>query len=233
MGWFNRLRQRAETGDPVDDRTAERVLDMALRQAEDFGMRRFTIDDLARRVGLSRVTIYRHFPKKDLLINALLTRELHRFLSKAETVVEAQPTPVAKLTEGLVFCVVYLREHRLLNRLLRTEPEIILPYLTTQAAETVAEAREWIAGLVRAEIDAGRITIPAPDVDSFAELLVRMVLSLVLTPETVLPIDDEAERRRVIELYFIPLTRRFETAAAERAATTAAQPAAAQPADSL
>ncbi|MWK38501.1 TetR family transcriptional regulator [Actinomadura sp. J1-007] len=93
MGWFNRLRQRAETGDPVDDRTAERVLDMALRQAEDFGMRRFTIDDLARRVGLSRVTIYRHFPKKDLLINALLTRELHRFLSKAETVVEAQPTP--------------------------------------------------------------------------------------------------------------------------------------------
>ncbi|MWK38502.1 hypothetical protein GEV43_33665 [Actinomadura sp. J1-007] len=78
--------------------------------------------------------------------------------------------------------MVYLREHRLLNRLLRTEPEIILPYLTTQAAETVAEAREWIAGLVRAEIDAGRITIPAPDVDSFAELLVRMVLSLVLTP---------------------------------------------------
>ncbi|GAA2638075.1 TetR/AcrR family transcriptional regulator [Actinomadura fulvescens] len=206
----------------MDDHTAERVLDAALQQAEDFGVRRFTVDDVARRVGLSRVTIYRHFPKKDALLSALLMRELRRFLSKAETVVTAQPTSAAKLTEGLLFCVTFLRQHRLLNRLLKTEPELILPYLTTQAAGPVAEAREWIAGLVRAEIAAGRIAIPEPDIDSFAEILVRIVLSLVLTPETVLPIEDNAERQRVIELYFVPLTQRFTPAADHPAAPAAA-----------
>ncbi|REE99380.1 TetR/AcrR family transcriptional regulator [Thermomonospora umbrina] len=222
MGLFDGLLHRARTSEPADDHTAERVLDAALQQAEDFGLRRFTIDDVARRVGLSRVTIYRHFPKKDSLLSALVMRELRRFLSKAETVVDAQPTSAAKLTEGLHFCVTFLREHRLLNRLLRTEPELILPYLTTRAAGPVAEAREWIAGLVRAEITAGRIEIPDPDIDSFAELLVRIVLSLVLTPETVLPIEDDAERRRVIDLYFIPLTQRFTPTADSRPATAGA-----------
>ncbi|SFQ10392.1 DNA-binding transcriptional regulator, AcrR family [Amycolatopsis arida] len=201
------LLQRALSGDPPDDANTDRILGAALEQAEDFGLRRFTVDDVARRVGLSRVTIYRYFPKKDQLLNALIMRELRRFLTKADAVLAAQPNPEAKLIEGLNFCVDYLRGHRLLNRLLRTEPELILPHLTVKAGGLLAAARSWVAGHIRAEVKAGRITLPDEDIDGAAELIARNVLSLVLTPETVLPLDSPEERRRLADLYFAPLVR--------------------------
>src|SRR2546423_14984287 len=103
------LLQRAFDTDGPDDKTAARIMGAALTQAEDFGLRRFTVDDVARRVGLSRVTIYRYFPKKDQLLNALVLREMKRFLTKVDAVVEAQATPEEKLIEGLSFSLGYLR----------------------------------------------------------------------------------------------------------------------------
>ncbi|GAA1669448.1 TetR/AcrR family transcriptional regulator [Fodinicola feengrottensis] len=199
------LLQQALAAELPDDATAERILGAAFEQAEDFGLRRFTIDEVARRVGVSRVTVYRYFPKKDLLLNALLMRELRRFLTKVDAVLAAQSTPDAKLVEGLVFCLEFLRGHKVLNRLLRTEPELILPLLTVKAGDVLAAARGWIAGHIRAEIAAGRLALPDEDVEGVAELIARNVLSLVLTRDTVLPIDSPSGRRRIAELYLAPI----------------------------
>lgn len=201
------LLRRALGTDLPDDATTERILGAALQQAEDFGLRRFTIDDVARRVRVSRVTIYRYFPKKDQLLNAVLMRELRRFLTKVDAVLADQPTPEAKLIEGLTFCLAFLRGHRLLNRLLRTEPELILPHLTTQAGNLIAAGRAWIAGHIRAEVAAGRLALPDQDIDSAAELIARTVISLVITPQTVLPVDSPEGQRRLAELYLAPIVR--------------------------
>lgn len=206
------LLQHALDAELPGDETSERIMGAALTQAEDFGLRRFTVDDVARRVGLSRVTIYRYFPKKDQLLNALILREMKRFLTKVDAVLEAQPTPEEKLIEGLSFSLVYLRGHRLLNRLLRTEPELILPHLTVQAGGLFAAARARIATHFRAEVAAGRLSLPDDDIDGMAELLIRIVVSLVLTPETVLPVDDDVERRRIAELYLTPIVRSLRLA---------------------
>ncbi|HEX4395691.1 MAG TPA: hypothetical protein VH084_29790, partial [Mycobacterium sp.] len=45
------LLRRALDTDLPDDETAARILTAAFDQAEDFGLRRFTMDDVARRVG--------------------------------------------------------------------------------------------------------------------------------------------------------------------------------------
>jgi AcrR family transcriptional regulator len=201
------LLRRALEAELPGDETAERIMGAALEQAEDFGLRRFTVDDVARRAGLSRVTIYRHFPKKDQLLDALILREMKRFLTKVDAVVGAQPTTEGKLVEGLSFSLMYLRGHRLLNRLLRTEPELILPHLTVRAGGLFAAARARIAAHFRAEIAAGRLGLPEEDVDGIAELLIRIVVSLVLTPDTVLPVDSEEGRRRLAELYLAPIVR--------------------------
>jgi AcrR family transcriptional regulator len=220
------LLRDALASDPPDDETSSRILTAAFDQAEDFGLRRFTMDDVARRVGVSRVTIYRYFPKKDQLINALLMRELRRFLTKLEAVIEAESTSEAKLSEGLLFCLAFLREHRVLNRLLRTEPELILPYLTTKADTVVAAARGWIARLIRGEVAAGRIELPEQDIEMLAELLVRTVISLVITPTTVLPVDSPEGQRRLVEVYVKPLVAavRPRSAPPSVPATTAAVP---------
>jgi AcrR family transcriptional regulator len=200
------LLRRALATDPPDDQTASRILGAAFDQAEDFGLRRFTIDEVARRVGISRVTIYRHFPKKDQLIDALLMREMRRFLTRLDAVIEAQPGPETKLTEGLAFCLDLLRGHRLLTRLLRTEPELILPHLTTKGAPVISAARGWIARLIRNEIIQGRVvSLPDDDVEVIAEILVRIVISLVISPDTALPVDSPDAQRRLAQRYLDPV----------------------------
>jgi AcrR family transcriptional regulator len=186
------------------DEPSERILDAATSQAEDFGLRRFTVDDVARRVGLSRVTIYRYFPKKDQLIEAILLRQLRRFLDEIDAAVAPYETLEERLVEGFVFAITYLRNHRLLNRLLRTEPELLLPHLTVRGAPVIAAGREFIAGFARREAQQGGLPLSVEEIEAVSELLARAVLSFVLTPESVLGLKTQAEIRDFAEHYLAP-----------------------------
>jgi AcrR family transcriptional regulator len=191
-------------GAPPADEAGERILEAATEQVEDFGIRRFTIDDVARRVGVSRVTIYRHFPKKDRLVEAVLLRELHRFLRAVNKAVEPYDTLEDRLVEGFVFALTYLRKHRLLNRLLRTEPELLLPALTVNAGSVLAAGREFIAGFARREAQGGGLPLTDEEIEGVSELLARAVLSFVLTPQSALGLRTPAETRRFAEHYLAP-----------------------------
>jgi AcrR family transcriptional regulator len=196
------------TGAPPVDESAERILGAAIQHAEDFGIRRFTIDDVARRVGVSRVTVYRHFPKKDRLIEAVVMHELHRFLRAIGNAVEPYETLEEKLVEGFVFALTFLREHRLLNRMLRTEPELLLPALTVHATPVLSAGREFVAGFVRREAArGGGLPLTDQEIDALSELLARSVLSFVLTPESVLGLRGEAEIRHFAEHYLATTLR--------------------------
>lgn len=195
------------TGAPPEHEGAERILAGAIQHAEDFGLRRFTIDDVARRVGVSRVTVYRHFPKKERLVEAVVLHEVHRFLRAIDTAVEPCETLEDKLVEGFVFAMAFLRKHRLLNRLLRTEPELVLPALTVHAEPILAAAREFIAGFARREAQDGKLPLTGQEIDAVSELLARAVLSFVLTPESVLGLRTEAEIRHFADHYLATTLR--------------------------
>jgi AcrR family transcriptional regulator len=186
---------------PGTDDARGRILAGAIQQVEDFGLRRFTVDDVARRVGVSRVTIYRHFPKKGRLVEAVLLHELRRFLRAIDAAVEPYETLQERLVEGFVFALTYLREHRLLNRLLRTEPELLLPALTVDATPVLAAGREFVAGFARREAARGGLPLAEEEIDAVSELLARVVLSFVLTPESVLGLRTPSETRRFAEHY--------------------------------
>ena len=198
------------------DSTSERILAAASEQVEDFGLRRFTIDDVARRLRISRVTIYRHFPKRDRLVEAVLLRELHRFLRAVDAAVEPYEALEDRLVEGVVFALSYLRRHRLLQRLLRTEPELILPALTVNASGVLAASREFIAGFARGEAERGGLPLADDEIEGIAELLARAVLSFVLTPESVLGMRSDAEVRRFAEHYLAPTLRALAELPKER-----------------
>jgi AcrR family transcriptional regulator len=187
--------------------TSERILAAAARQVEDFGLRRFTIDDVARRLGVSRVTIYRYFPKRDRLVQAVLLRELHRFLERVGAAVEPWPTLEQKLVEGVVFAIGYLRRHRLLQRVLRTEPELLLPALTLRAGPILKAGREFIAGFARVEAEQGGLPLTEAEIDAISELLARAVLSFLLTPDSVLGMRTEQQVRAFAEHYLAPTLR--------------------------
>lgn len=188
---------------------SERILDAALQQVEDFGVRRFTVDDVAGRVGLSRVTIYRYFPTKDQLIQAVMLRELQRFTADVEAVVDKHDTPDERAIEGFVFGLATLRKHELLNRLLRTEPELILPLLTVNAAPVLATGREFIAGLIRRKVEQDGRTHDEEAIEGQSELISRIVVSFILTPDSVIELKTQAGIRRFAERHVRPMLQPF------------------------
>ena len=196
-------------GAAAAEEASERILRAAVQQIEDFGVRRFTVDDLARRVGLSRVTIYRYFPRKEALIEEVLLSELRRFLVDVDAVMTEFDTLEDRSVEGFVFGLTFLREHTLLQRLLRTEPELILPLLTTKGAPVVEAGRKYIEYVARREATEAVLPVSDRDIAVLSELLARAVLSFVLTPESVMGLRDEAEIRAFAERYLRPVIRAF------------------------
>lgn len=64
---------RAPLGMP--DASTEAILDAALTEFDQHGIRRVALDDVARRAGVSRTTIYRRFANRDDLVAAVMDRE--------------------------------------------------------------------------------------------------------------------------------------------------------------
>jgi len=198
---------QAPDRDEDPDAVTERILDAALGQFEDFGLRRSTMEDIARRCGLSRITIYRRFPKKENLIEAVVLRELRNFLGDLGSVGGACATPEDRMIERVAFALQYLRRHPLLCRLLRTEPEAILPSLTVNGGAVVDLAREHSAALIRRDL-FGTQAPPADAerrIQTVAELGVRIVLSFILTPSSAIPMDTLEDARAFARDLIAPL----------------------------
>ena len=60
---------------PGADPAAAAILDAAVVEFERQGFRRVALDDVARRAGVSRMTIYRRFASRDELVSAVIDRE--------------------------------------------------------------------------------------------------------------------------------------------------------------
>ncbi|GAB2866103.1 TetR/AcrR family transcriptional regulator [Actinocorallia aurea] len=107
------------------------MLDAARDCVLAVGVRRTTLTDIARRAGVSRMTLYRRWPDVSTIVGDLMTRE---WLTLAASVVEADASGDARsrLVETLVRGTVAFRAHPLLRKIVEVDPEMLLPYLLTR-----------------------------------------------------------------------------------------------------
>jgi AcrR family transcriptional regulator len=199
------LAQVLQSGQPVDA-IGERVLDGALEQFLKFGLRRSTMEDVAKRAGLSRITIYRRFPTKRDLVVAVIMREARRALHAIDSAVAPLSKIEDRFVEGFVVSLRIARDHALLQRLLATEPEMVLPYLTSEAGPVLAVARTFLANHIKRAQDLGAVRRFEPE--PVAELLVRLTQSFLLTPEGAIRLDDDRRARAFAREYIAPLLMR-------------------------
>ncbi|HEY1832475.1 MAG TPA: TetR/AcrR family transcriptional regulator [Acidimicrobiales bacterium] len=171
----------------------EHVLDAALAAFMDFGIRRTTMGEIARRSGVSPATLYRRFPGKDQLVWAVGRREAARFVAGVDAAVDREADAESQLVELFMGFVRGLRQNRLLPRLMATEPEVVLPFLTTQGAPVLVLGRAYLAEVIRRLQADGHL--PVVDPEPAAEMVARVALSLALTPQTCIPLDDDEAAR--------------------------------------
>src|SRR5205085_573019 len=135
---------------PPDDAVSERILDAALGLAAASGIRHLAMDDVASRAGVGRMTVYRRFGDKSRLVEALAIREGRRCLAELDAAAAPDQAAADQVAEGFVTSVRLSREHPLLNRLARIEPESVLRALTDDGAALFVLARTFLAARLRA-----------------------------------------------------------------------------------
>ena len=189
--------------EPPDDALSERILDAALALAAGFGLRNLTVDDVARRAKVGRMTVYRRFGTKQRLVDALTVRESRRCLAELDAAAPVDAPADEQVAAGFVTALRIAREHPLLNRLARVEPETVLEAFTADGSRLFATMRAFAAARMRAAQEAG--VLGAVAVDETAELGVRLCISFVLIQESVLPIEDEEAARDIARRLLMPL----------------------------
>ncbi|MEU0545597.1 TetR/AcrR family transcriptional regulator [Nocardia sp. NPDC005978] len=193
-------------GSAPEDRNQAKVLDAAMLAFLDFGIKRTSMVEVARRGGLSLATLYRRYAGKNDLIQAVGLWQTRQFINSVDTAVQSQVDRDASAQDQIVTLFIAfiegLRGNRLLVRLLKTEPEIVLPYLTVQGAPVIELGRDYLAEFITRLQAEGKL----PDYDPLplAEMVARNALSLALTPQTVIPLDDPVALRRFAVDHVVP-----------------------------
>ena len=189
-----------------DDITT-RILGATLEQAELVGMRRITMEDVARRSGVGRATLYRRFPTKAALIDAVVLAEARRYFDGNAQACSHATTLEDRLVFGTVFTVTFLREHALLKKLLRTEPETILPSLTIEAGPILDFAIDQSAAELRTEIYGVAAITPDQErhLRTVAELHTRLTLSFIVTQHSSVNLATIDDTRAFVRQYLLPM----------------------------
>jgi len=190
------------TGRPKKpDPTAERILAAGMAELMEFGFRRTTIDDVARRAGVVRMTVYRRFPAKEALMQAIAARQVREFMLSVDRAV-APDAPIGdRLVEGFVVTVGAIRKNRLLGRMMSSDPEATMTVLTVKAEPALALARSYLAAFIRANVKtAGR-----KEADWAAESVLRLLQSFAVTRGSAIPLDDPEGLRDYARKFVLPL----------------------------
>ncbi|MEU5299591.1 TetR/AcrR family transcriptional regulator [Streptomyces noursei] len=215
MGDERKLPDRALERAPGDGGAlTEKILDAAREQFMTFGLRRSTVDDVAKRAGVSRVTVYRRVGNKDELVQRVLLREYRQFVAEVDAAVAGLPTMEERMVEGFAAVLRLIRGHPLIGGLMRLEPETMLPYLTVESGPSFLAMRGYLAGHLRR---ARRVTEEeggegdereSGDPVAVAELMVRITVSFLLNPVSCFELDDDEKARGFARRYLTPLLDR-------------------------
>src|SRR5918998_1381275 len=113
----------------MSQRHADPLLEAARDCVLAVGVRRTTFSDVARRAGVSRMTLYRRFPDLEALLSALMTHEFGRLVDAARERARGE----TQRERVVAFCVDgprSLAADPLFRRLLDVDPDLLLPYVT-------------------------------------------------------------------------------------------------------
>jgi TetR/AcrR family transcriptional regulator, repressor for uid operon len=200
------LLQRAigSTVEPPDDPLSERILDAALEISAASGVKNLTMDEVADRAGVGRMTVYRRFGNRERLEETLAVREARRCLAELDSTVDPGAPVADQIAQGLLTSLRLIREHPLLERMSRVEPAAALAALTSEQAAVFAMSRAFVAARIAESQRESKIRHDL-DPEQAAEILVRLSLSFLLIPQSALPLDDDERMAAIARTMIAPV----------------------------
>jgi AcrR family transcriptional regulator len=185
---------------PGPDAASRAILDAALVEFERYGFRRVALDDVARRAGVSRTTIYRRFANRDDLVGAVIEREnVSLFADIAAELKDAKPQSNIYV-EAFKLSILRFRRHRVLNQMMKDEPALVLEL----AHRHYGAAIERMAAALRVIFPEGFADrIGEAAVNDLADTILRYALMALLIP-SVEPLETADDIRSFATRHFLP-----------------------------
>jgi AcrR family transcriptional regulator len=156
----------------TDAGVRDRVMDAVLVCVDRVGLGNFALEDVAAEAGVSRATIYRHFEGgRDQLLRDAITREVGRFWADLAAEVAGIESLEGRLVAGIMSANQRIAGHQLLQKLLGSEPEELLPSLFESESIVNVLLRQYLEELLASE----RLR-PGVDPAEAADYLARMLV---------------------------------------------------------
>jgi AcrR family transcriptional regulator len=133
--------------------TADLALDAARESILAVGWSRTTLTEVARRAGVSRMTIYRHWTDMGALLADLMTREWGGLMH----VPPRRGTALDQLVAAVVGTVRAVRTNPLFARIIELDPEQLLPYLLERPGRSQSLVLAALVDQVRIGQETGEI----------------------------------------------------------------------------
>jgi AcrR family transcriptional regulator len=188
------------SGELGGDELATHLLNIGGALLAEYGLHRWSMDDVAERAGVGRTSVYRKFSSRDDLVHAVLARELRQTFESITEAAADFDTLEDKIVEGALVALGTI-EGSLVTSLLTSDPTTFLPFLTTEAGPLLALARELLvaqASELGAQVDHQAAA-------ELAELAARLGVSFILTRQTVFPTDDPEAARSALHRVLGPM----------------------------
>lgn len=176
----------------------ERILHGTYACVARWGIGKTTVEDAAREAGVSRATLYRYFPGgRDELIDAVVLWQVTQFFAMLFEELHGAASLPEVLERAIVFARRAITEHQVLQQVMATEPELLLPKLTTE--------RERIVGMVTGVLLpylAHHTVVADVDMLQAADYLARMTLSVISAPGR-WDLDDPDQVAEVVRVHLL------------------------------
>lgn len=185
------------------DAISRQVLDAAFEEFCRAGIQRTTMEDVARRAGVSRITVYRRFATKDALVEQLVRRELRRYAEQFQADIAPARDVAERVVLGFASSLRTLRRNPLIGGLIAADPTMA-PSLVGDGGRVLATLCNFVAGQLRREQRAGHVASDL-DVDLVAEMIVRICGSFLVIPSPGVDVDDEQQLQAIARKFLVPM----------------------------
>jgi AcrR family transcriptional regulator len=194
--------------DPTPTDADHVVLDAARESILAVGWRRTTLTDVARRAGVSRMTLYRRWSDMPGLLGDLMTREWTAAMATVAAESHLEESSLDQVKRGVVSVARAIRNDELFAKIIHVDPELLLPYLLDRRGRSQELVLVMLEPLLRE--GQRRNEIRPGDLALMARTLLLTAQGFTLSVQTMTgaagptEADFEAELGVLVERYLAP-----------------------------
>jgi AcrR family transcriptional regulator len=187
--------QRAPFATAVRELLRSTLLDAAVEQMGQRGWAQITMADVAQTAGVSRQTLYKEFGSREEFAQALVMREVSRFLVSVEEAVSAHLDDASSaLSAAFSVFLTAAAENPLVRAIVHGEgAEELITLFTTRGVSLVESASEHLTEVML----AGWPQVERADAELLSEGLVRLAISYAAVPGSPAPQETAAAVTRL------------------------------------